>query len=73
MTPDVPEGCRPSLRKNLERLLGPRVVVSVEVVDEIPPEPSGKRPIIKTRKPSVGPSSSADGFGNRAGRPAAPG
>jgi phenylacetate-CoA ligase len=44
-----------TLRDGLGRLVGPLVAVSVEIVDRIPAEPSGKRPIIKTRK------SSADG------------
>jgi phenylacetate-coenzyme A ligase PaaK-like adenylate-forming protein len=63
-----------TLRKGLGRLVGPCVAVSVEVVDRIPCEPSGKRPIIKTRKPSVGGlAPSADRTRNAPGRLATPG
>ena len=36
------------LRDDMSRLLGPGMEASVRAVAEIPPEPSGKRPIIKT-------------------------
>jgi hypothetical protein len=36
------------LRDDMSRLLGPGVEAGVRTVAEIPPERSGKRPIIKT-------------------------
>ena len=42
-----------TLQESLERLVGPRVAVSVDVVDWIAPEPSGKRPIIKVRQAAM--------------------
>jgi hypothetical protein len=63
-----------AIRDGLGRLVGPGVAVSVEVVDRIPPEASGKRPIIKTRKLSgAGPASLTAGTGTSPGGPGAPG
>jgi phenylacetate-CoA ligase len=38
-----------TVRESIGRLVGPRVAVSVELVDRIACEPSGKRPIIRPR------------------------
>jgi phenylacetate-CoA ligase len=40
------------LRWGFERLLGPDVTVEVAEVDDIPPEPSGKRLVVKTKVPA---------------------
>jgi phenylacetate-CoA ligase len=40
------------LRRGFERLLGPDVTVEVAEVDDIPPEPSGKRLVVKTGIPA---------------------
>ena len=39
------------LRETLTRLVGPTVAVSVEIVDRVAPDPSGKRPLIRARAP----------------------
>jgi phenylacetate-CoA ligase len=65
-TPGFTTGMVETLREGLGRLVGPGVAVSVEIVDCIPWEPSGKRPIIKTRKSSGGglaPSAARPGNG----------
>ena len=72
--PGFRTGMVETLREGLGRLVGPGVAVSVEIVDRIPWESSGKRPIIKTRKPSAGAAvPSADRTGSSPGRPAVPG
>jgi hypothetical protein len=72
--PGFTAGMVETLREGLGRLVGPAVAVSLEIVDRIPWEPSGKRPIIKTRKPpSGGPAPLADRTGTGPGRPTAPG
>lgn len=43
------EGRREKIRSDLSCLLGDDMMVSVESVNEIPPEKSGKRPIIKSK------------------------
>jgi len=42
------EARRERLRADLKRLLGDEMEVDVQTVADIPPEKSGKRPIIKT-------------------------
>lgn len=44
------------LRVTLERLMGPTVRVSVEVVERLPDEPSGKRFIIRSHRPPAAPT-----------------
>jgi phenylacetate-CoA ligase len=46
-----------TVRESIGRLVGPRVAVSVELVDRIACEPSGKRPIIMPR------SAGSSGYG----------
>jgi phenylacetate-CoA ligase len=43
-----------ALRAELGACLGEDVALRIEVVDRIPPEPSGKRPVIVTRLPGAG-------------------
>jgi phenylacetate-CoA ligase len=70
--PGFRAGMVEALREGLGRLVGPRVAVSVELVDRIPWEPSGKRPIIKVRKPAAGgPAPFAGRTGSDPGRRAA--
>ena len=52
--PGFTTGMVEALREGLGRLVGSRIAVSVEIVDRIPWESSGKRPIIKVRQPSAG-------------------
>lgn len=47
-TPDATRHDAERLRSGLEALLGPGVTVEVAEVDDIPPEPSGKRSLIRT-------------------------
>lgn len=70
--PGFATGMVGALRDGLGRLVGPGVAVSVEIVDRIPSEVSGKRPLIKTRKVSAGgPAPLAAGTGASPGLPAA--
>jgi hypothetical protein len=72
--PGFTTGIVEALREGLGRLVGPGVAVSVEIVDRIPWEASGKRPLIKTHKSSAGdPAPLAARTGADPGRPAAPG
>lgn len=50
-TDSFDEGTRERLRNDVAWLLGPNVAVSVETVTEIPPERSGKRPLVKVVRP----------------------
>jgi hypothetical protein len=50
-TPRFTEGFAAKLRADLESFLGPGMSVTVQVVDRIAVEPSGKRLIVKTASP----------------------
>jgi phenylacetate-coenzyme A ligase PaaK-like adenylate-forming protein len=48
-TPHFTSATADALRTELQACLGGDVTLRVEAVDRIPPEPSGKRPVIVTR------------------------